>query len=277
MTKSSFLRTLRSGYSLWALARSRLESVRALADTLGEPPELSSLEAEEAAARARYEAHAALDPELAAEFADRAELAETLTALQKTTRQLDALRHRPPGDPGELPADLTTPGLIHEASTLDAAYRAAMAEPEPNWSAIGTMEVRAAKLRDRIAAAEARHARALARHAKAAAAHNRHAAEVMLLTQDADRLRAYAHTLRQRLPLEPRAPLREPRRRYRAPAPGELRDLIRARYSYDPATDTLRREPAGTVVHAPQSLTIEGHRIPRAQVVAALFDPESIA
>ena len=52
---------------------------------------------------------------------------------------------------------------------------------------------------------------------------------------------------------------------------------IRARYDYDPTTDTLRRKPAGTVVRAPQSLKIDGHRIPRAAIVAALFDPASLA
>ena len=255
-----------------AEAATRLAHVRALADTLTDPPDLSSLATAEAHARAAYDAHAALHPALAAEYADRAELAETLTALQRATRALDALRHRPPPDPGEPPADETTPPLIHAASALDAEHRAAVAEPEPNWNTIHQIETRAAKLRDRITAAERKHEQRLTRHAAAVTARKRHAAEVQMMQTDIDRLRAYAHELRQRLPATVSAPLKEPRRTYRAPAPADLTAAIRARYEYDPASGALYTK-AGRTVRAAQSVMIDGHRIPRAAVIAALYNP----
>lgn len=250
----------------------RLAHVRALADTLTDPPDLSTLATAEAQARAAYEAHAVLHPALAAEYADRVELADTLTDLQRATRALDALRHRPPADPGEPPADDTTPALIHAANQLDAEHRAAVAEPEPNWHAIGAMETRAAKLRDRITAAERKHEQRMARHAAAVTARKRHAAEITMMQTDIDRLRAYADTIRQRLPATVSAPLKEPRRTYRAPAPADLTAAIRARYEYDPASDTLFTK-AGRPVRAAQSVMIDGHRIPRAAVIAALYNP----
>lgn len=271
------LRKLRRLHFNHAKAAAQLAHVQALAATLPEPPDLSVLVAAEAHARAAYGAHAALNPALAAEYADRVELADTLTALQRATRALDALTHRPPADPGEPPADDTTPALIHAAGALDAEHRAAVAETEPNWHAIHQIETRAAVLRDRIHVAERQHEARMARHAAAVTARKRHAAEVQMMQTDINRLRAYADTLRQRLPATVAAPLREPRRTYRAPPPAHLLPAIRARYDYDPTTDTLRRKPAGTVVRAPQSLKIDGHRIPRAAIVAALFDPASLA
>ena len=268
-----FLRTLRKFDSEWGEIRARLAHVRALAETLSEPPDFAELEAQEAAARTLYEAHAALNPALAAEFSDRAELAETLTDLQRKTRQLDALRHAPVPEPGEPPADTVTPPLIHEASVLDAEHRAAVAAFEPDWLAIHKIEARATKLRDRIRDAERKHEARMIRHRRHAAAHRRHAADITLLQADIDRLRAYAETLRARLPPEPAAPLREPRRAYRSAAPAELLPLIRARYSYEPATDSIHRTDNGALVRATQSLLIEGHRIPRAAIVAALYDP----
>ena len=271
-----YLRTLRRLHFNHAQAAAQLANVRALAATLPEPPDLSALETAEAHARAAYDAHAALNPALAAEFADRAELAETLTTLQRATRALDALRHRPPADPGEPPTDDITPALIHAAGALDAEHRAAVAKPEPNWHAIGAMENHAAVLRDRIIVAERQHEQRMARHAAAVTRYRRHAAEVQMMQTDIDRLRAYADTIRQRLPATVSAPLKEPRRAYRAPAPAHLLPAIRARYDYDPTTDTLRRKPSGAIVRAPQALKIDGHRIPRAAIVAALFDPASL-
>ena len=268
-----FLRTLRKLDSEWGEIRARLAHVRALTETLSDPPGFTELEAQEAAARTRYEAHAALNPALAAEYGDRAELAETLTDLQRKTRQLDALRYAPVPAPGEPPVDTVTPPLIREASALDAEHRAAVAAFEPDWLAIHKIEARAAKLRERIRDAERKHEARMIRHRRHAAAHKRHQADLTLLQADVDRLRAYAETLRTRLPQTPAAPLKEPRRAYRSPAPAHLLPLIRARYSYDPATDSIHRTDSGALVRAPQHVKIEGHRIPRAAIVAALYDP----
>ena len=96
-TKSTpqFLRQLRRLDRDWQTARRRLQTVRALVDSLpmdhpdlAALSDLSELEAAEAAAREAYDAHAAQQPALSQEYADRAELADVLADIRRKEHTL---------------------------------------------------------------------------------------------------------------------------------------------------------------------------------------------
>lgn len=296
-----YLRTLRKLDREWQNARLKLSNVRALADTLpaDHAPDLTELEQAEADARERYDKHAAQEPELSREYGDRAELAEVnadarrkehalgllLTAPRLATAAVAAARVTEAQSRVDIArtalADVTT-----RASALDAEYQAACVASE-NWNAIGALEERAAKLRTRVADAEAslaraerRHREALTRAEAAASAERRHVADIALARAELARVREYASTIHARLPATVSAPLREPRSEYGADVPGELHAAVRSRYAYEPATDSLHRLPHGDTVRA-ATVLLNGQRLSRAAVIRLLappsFNPEELA
>ena len=297
MNDTQYLRQLRRLDRDWQAAAKTLRDVRALGESLPEPPDLSMLEAAEAAAKDRYDAHAAKRPELSAEFSARAELDAAVIEERRLARALDNLRTAPlpvPNDAFTAEAaervagrQLALSRLIAEASALDATYQAAVIRSD--WFEASTRSARAETLRTRIGASEAAlsraenvHRDAMARSQAAEASAGRRATDIALATADLARQRAYVAGLRARIPETVTAPLREPRRReYRAPVPEALRGLVRSRYRYEPATDTLRHADTGGIVLAPQSVRVDGHRIPRAAVVRLLAPdttrPEDLA
>lgn len=298
-TKSTpqFLRQLRRLDRDWQTARHRLQTVRTLVDSL--PAErddlaalsdLSELEAIEAAAREAYDAHAAQQPALSQEYADRAELADVLADIRRKEHTLGLLLAAPVTAPAASSrlaaaeaavkqAATARAALVAQASAVDAEYQAACAEGQ-SWHVLGAIEARAAKLRTaigkaetRLADAERRERDARERHEAREAAAARRTTEIALATAELDQSRAYADELRARLPETVSAPLREPRSGYGAPAPPELHGAIRERYRYEPATDTLHRLPRGELVRAAQTVMVDGRRLSRAAVVAVLAPP----
>lgn len=286
-----FLRVLRRLDRDWQTARDRLSDVRALSANLSAnlSIDLAPLEEAEAAARAAYDAHAALEPELSREYADRAELADlTADARRKEaalTRLLDAPLATAPAGAVELAetavreAEAARAALVAEASALDATYQAASAAGA-SWSELGGLEARASRLRDalgraetRCSRAEARHRDALDRERAARTAARQRTADIELAREELQRVRAAAEAVRARLPAIAAAPLREPRRGYALPVPPELHDAIRERYRWEPATGTLHRLPRGEPVRAAQTVMVNGHRLSRAAVLAVLAPP----
>ena len=261
-----YLRTLRKLDREWQATRAKLDRVRSLVDSL--PPDrpdlsdtadLSELEAEEAAARAAFDAHAAQEPALSQEYIDRAELAQTTMDARRAEHALGLLLTAPRAGldtstrlAGAIAAvksiEHARAALVAEANTVDAEYQAALANGDGgSWYALGRLESQATKLRERIASAEGRLAKAQARerdarerHEAREAADRRHVAEIALARAELARIRAYADELRAKLPATVSAPLREPRRGYGLPAPAELHGLIRERYRWEPATETLQ-------------------------------------
>lgn len=298
---TQFLRQLRRLDRDWQAARHRLESVRVLVDSLpADRPDLSvlsdlsELEALEAAAREAYDAHAAQQPALSQEYADRAELADAVADARRKEHMLGLLLTAAVPSPNPAAAEAATgarlraearrAALVTQASAVDAEYQAACAEPESDWLRIGRLHAKGEALRAALGDAETqlanaerreREARAKAERIEAMAV--RRVSEIELARAELARVRAYADELRARLPETVSAPLRERRTRdYGAPAPPELHGAIRERYRYEPATDTLHRLPRGELVRATQSVLIDGHRIPRAAVVAVLAPPSTI-
>ena len=279
---TSFLRTLRSLDRNTQAAKKRLSELRALGDSLTDPPDLSDLEAAAEAAEAAYRAHAALNPELAAEYETRAELAEVRADIQRAHRTLATLRAARAAvipEPPPPPSDAHVTQALRAASEADAAYQAALAAG--SWHAIHAVEAKAQAAGRAARRAEAEHAArmhrhrlSVERHAALQARERRHAADIALTMQSLALLTARAEALTQALPPEPAAPLREPRRPFNAPVTDpETRAAIRERYRYEPATGTLHRLPHGELVRAPQSLTVNGRRIPRAAVLEVLAPP----
>jgi chromosome segregation ATPase len=301
-----YLRRLRKLDRDWQAARKRLQQVRVLVESLPADraelaPDLSNLEAVEAAARERYEEHAGQEPELSREYADRAELAEVTMDARRKEHALAMLLTARPSNPGELSrlaaaaaaavesAEAARAALVTRASEVDAAYQSAVDDPEPNWLAIDRLHAQAEALRASIGKCEARLATAQRRHHEATERHEareamarRRITDAALARAELDRVRAYADELRARLPATVSAPLREPRHRaYGAPADPSLHPLIRERYRYEPATETLHKLPHGELVKATSTIMIDGQRIPRAAVIGVLappaFNPEDLA
>ena len=298
-TKSTprFLRQLRRLDRDWQTARRRLQNVRALVeslpaerDDLAALSDLSELEAAEAAAREAYDAHAAQQPALSQEYADRAELADVLADIRRREHTLGLLLTAPvtaPAASSRLAAAETAvkqaatarAALVAQASAVDAEYQAGIAEGQ-SWHVLGAIEAQAAKLRAAIGKAETRLADAERRERDARergeareAAAARRTAEIELARGELARARAYADDLRARLPETVSAPLREPRAGYGGPAPLELHGAIRERYRYDPIAGTLHRLPRGELVLASQTVMIDGRRLSRAAVLAVLAPP----
>lgn len=294
---TQYLRQLRRLDRDWQAAAKTLRDVRALGESLPEPPDLSTLEAAEAAARDRYDAHAALHPSLSVEFSARAELDAAILEERRLARSLELLQTAALPVPNDAHVaetaervagrQLALSKLVAEASALDATYQKAMARSD--WFEASTLSGQAETLRARIAKSETAlsraenvHRDAVARAQAAEASAGRRATEIALASADLVRHRAYVASLRANIPETVAAPLREPRRRrYGEPAPAALHGLIRSRYRYEPATDTLRHASTGDIVRAPQSVRVDGHRIPRAAVVALLYTdtltPEQLA
>ena len=292
--KVQYLRVLRRLDRDWQEVSDRLQGVRALVDSRpaerAADTDLSELEAAEAAARERYEAHAAQEPELSTEFADRSELARANMDARRAEQALAMLLTAPDIIPDPAPgaaallaaqaARAVVAALHGQANALDAEYQAACVAGAA-FERVTLLEAKATALRTKIADAETRLAAAERRHRTATdrfeaseAKARRRVADIELLRIELDRTRAYAAELRARLPATVSAPLKEPRvRRPKSPAPPELHAVIRERYSYEPATDTLHRLPHGDPVEAPQSVRVAGYRIPRAAVIAVLAPP----
>lgn len=297
MNTTQFLRLLRTLDREWQAAAKTLRDVRALGESLPDPPDLSMLEAAEADAKDRYDAHAAKHPELSAEFSARAELDAAVIEERRLARALDNLRTAPLPVPNDAftaetaervaGRQLALSKLVAEASALDTEYQAAVTRSD--WFEASTLSGRAETLRARIGASETAlsraenvHRDAMARALTAEASAGRRATDIALATAELARHRAYVASLRAALPAEVRAPLREPRTRRRGePVPEALRGIVRARYRWEPATDTLRRADTGRALDAVQSVMVDGHRIPRAAVVALLYTdtltPEQLA
>lgn len=300
-----YLRRLRKLDRDWQAARKRLQQVRTLVESLPADraelaPDLSDLEAIEADARAAYEAHAGQEPELSREYADRAELAEVTMDTRRKEHALHLLLTARPSNPGELSrlaaaaaaverAEAARAELVTRASEVDSQYQSAVDDPEPNWLGIDRLHAQAETLRTQLGKAEAtlataerRHREAIERHEAREAMARRQVTDAALARAELDRVRAYADELRARLPATVRAPLREQRHRaYGSPADPALHPLIRERYRYEPATDSLHRLPHGELVKADATIMIDRQRIPRAAVIAVLappaFNPEDLA
>lgn len=305
--KGNFLARLRTLDKAHEAARAKLAHLQALASTLATPPDLSATEHEVRKAAEALAAHAALNPELAAEFAARAELAELLVEERRTARLLDTLRAAPPEHPGDAPpapdaaeryrenADLHDKAVqasIARAVAVDAEYQAAISETPTNWLRVHRAETQAALVAKQLRTAERkrdtayrraetierRYAKALARYNARAAAHARHRTDIALHTAALVRTQARIAELRAGLPEQTRAPTRRPYTPRNTPTPEGVVTLILSRFAYDPASDTVRRRESGRVVKATQIVSVKGQRIGRARLLAILAPrPEDLA
>lgn len=277
--------SLRRAFKAKIDAENALSALHALdpsAHFTGTPPETRAREAAH-----RYAALALQAPELAAELEDWHELEETAVRLRRLHRTAEALAARlaePAADHDAAPTaqtlarrDAELSALAARAAALDAEHAEALAAPVPDWRGIGRLEARAAVLRRQLTKAETAHALAqtrhrdtLARHEAATAHRRRMAAELDITRHDITATRERRDALTASLPAEPNIMLRVPRAPRGAPVPAELLPVIRARYRYEPDTDTLCRLPHGDPVRARQSVLVNGHRLPRAAVIAAL-------
>lgn len=304
MTTKGFLRTLRTLDAELQDANRNL-SVTAnlsadLAARTGLPPaDLSLLERRADAARAAYDAHAALHPDLAREYEARAELAEAVAFLKAAQARLDALTpppEPPPADPSvtaallaeeERAAQVEAAAAAAYAAVLaaDAEYQALIDNPRSPRIDVDLAAVRAERVgkrwkmldrrnelaRERV---EAARRKATKHHAQRQAALDRvarYGTERQLAAMECDRYRTRVHELRASLPETEAAPLKEQREK-RPPVPARYHAALRERYTYDPTKDELRSVRTGELVRSAE-VEMRPIRVKRAELVRILSNP----
>lgn len=268
--------------------------------------DLSELAARADAAQQAFALHAAAHPELRDEFLLRAEIADIETqcvAQRREIARLQASVPKPPTEPRDTVAEALrldalaavrrteASKVTAEATELDRQWQAMHADPhaETNWLARDKLHERLKRIAPRVTMADrmadnaertatkahTRSAKAYARYTKAQAEAAAHPVSLQLAEAHLVTLRQSLIAMRSRLPTEAKAPLKERRGKFREPVTPTLHPVLRERYSWEPATETLTRRSTGTPVTS-ASVAVGGIRVGRAALIEALCPSDGI-
>lgn len=295
VTVKGWLRTLRKLDAEVIATSNRLTHVRQLDDGMQlkghEPTDLSLLQSRADAAQAAFDAHAAERPELAAEYLQRAQVAELQGQLRSIV--LNPPEPKPAPDPAPLAlralqATQRADALQAEAARLtqgvvplDEEWQAFHANPlngpgyqrdrlEERLRDAGERALAACKraelAHDQAARLQSRAEATMSRHTAYVSAVKQRETSILLAHEHQARLRAELAQARAKLPATEAAPLTEARiRKPQTAALGE-------RYVYDPATRGLTKLSTGKPVTT-NTVMVHGVRYTIAQVVEAIGPP----